>query len=119
MNMTGSTLPKGDRWSAFNAFSWITFGEVRAAAADFEFPRQDWSHDWERWPPGCLSYALDEKDTGIPWTPAPADLEWVNLEHERARARRIMEATGESPGQLLDALGADIERYCDNQRRWG
>ena len=99
--------------------SWITFGEVRAAAADFEFPRQEWSRDWKRWPAGGLSYAFTEIETGIPWTPTPADLEWVNPDHERTRARRIIEETGESAGQLLDALEADTERHRDNQRRWG
>ena len=119
MNTMNGNLPRGDRWTAFDAFSWITFGEVRVAAADFMFPRREWSHDWERWPSGWLSYAFAEIETGIPWTPTPADLEWVNPDHERARARRIMEETGEDPGQLLDALDFDTERYRDNQRRWG
>ena len=116
--LTGN-LPKGDRWSAFDTLSWITFGEVRKATADFEFPRQEWSRDWERWPPEWLSCAFQELETGIPWTPDPDAIGPFGPDGQRAWARRIVANTGESAGQLLKALTADIGCYYANQDAWG
>ena len=115
--LTGN-LPKGDRWSAFDTLSWITFGEVRKATVDFEFPRQEWSRDWGHWPPEWLSCAFQELETGILWTPDPDTVGPFGPDGQRAWARRIMANTGESAGQLLKALTADIERYHANQDAW-
>ena len=117
-NTTNSHLPEGDRWSAFDALSWITFGAVRAAADDFEFPRREWSRDWKCWPPDRLGHALAEIETGIPWQPGPDNAGLLDFEELRKRARRIVADTGESAGHLLQALNADVERYHANQDRW-
>ena len=118
MDTPNARLPKGDRWSAFDTLSWITFGEVRAAAADFEFPRQEWSRDWKRWPPEWLTFAFAEIATGVPWQPDPNEVGPFGPDNQRTWARRIMADTGESAGQLLAVLTADIERYRAIQDRW-
>jgi hypothetical protein len=118
VNTRNKDLPKGDRWSAFDTLSWITFGEVRAAAADFEFPRKDWSRDWKHWPPEWLAYAFNEIETGIPWTPDPDEIGPFGPDNQREWALRIIEDTGEEAGPLLQALTADIARYHENQDRW-
>ncbi len=118
-NIPSGNLPSGDRWSAFDAFSWITFSEVRAPGADcFEFPKKEWSRDWKHWPPEWLASAFEEIETGIPWTPDPDEVGPFGPDNQRAWAKRIMADTGESAGQLLECLVSDIARYYAIQDRW-
>ena len=118
-NDQDNNLPKGDRWSVFDTISWITFGEVRQADGHFEFPKQEWSCDWESWPPEWLPCTLQELHTGIPWEPGLEDTGPLGVDGQRAWARRVVTANGGCAGQLLKALVSDIERYHAIQDEWG
>lgn len=119
MSETNGNLPNGERWSAFDTLSWITFGEVRKADYYFEFPKGGWSHNWEHWPPEWLPCAFEELATGIPWTPDPDGIGPLGPDGQRAWALRIMAESGENAGELLKALTGDIERYRAIQNAWG
>lgn len=118
MSATNENLPRGDRWSAFDVLSWMTFGEVRAATDNYEFREKPWTRDWKRWPPEWLAFAFQEMDTGIPWQPDLEEIGPFGPDNQREWARRIIADTGASAGQLLRDLMKDIKRYRAIQDRW-
>jgi hypothetical protein len=116
LKITPSPTPPGVvRWTACETYTWVAFGEARPIGAHIEFPAKEWSRDWKHWPPTWLSNAFVEIETGSPWKP---DLEVVSgpaADVVRARARRIIQNTGETARQLNDLLTADIEQSGRNQ----
>ena len=118
VDVTDNRLPRGDRWSAFQTLSWVTFGELREHVCGFELSSIKWSREWIAWPPDQLPYVLAEMDTGTPWTPDPDHLGPNSPDDFRVLAQRTMAIKGESAGQVLTALTADIERYHAIHGQW-
>ena len=116
MTKKPTPIPSGTIWwTACETYTWVAFREARPIGDHIEFPTKDWSRDWKHWPPKWLSNAFVEIGTGAPWEPDPEVNFGPGADIVRARARRIIDETGETAQQLNDLLAADIKQCERNQ----